>query len=70
MMTRMNPARSDDPATVWDAYVVAALRKMPVCTTQEEKSQHTELRRNEALQLAAAALRAAGEYSLAENLLD
>lgn len=70
MMTRMNPNPSDDQATVWDSCVSAALRKMPVCTTQEEKAQHIELRRNEALQLAAAALRAAGEYSLAENLLD
>lgn len=57
-------------ADVWDQYVAVALCKMPVCTTQEEKQQHIELRRNEALQLAAAALRAAGEYSLAENLLD
>lgn len=54
---------------VWDQYVAIALCKMPVCTTQEEKDQHLELRRNEALQLAAAALRAAGEYSLAENLI-
>ena len=69
-MTRMNPNPSDDQATVWDSCVSAVLRKMPVCTTQEEKAQHIELRRNEALQLAAAALRAAGEYSLAENLLD
>ncbi|MGM8462983.1 hypothetical protein ACS6GF_09960 [Enterobacter cloacae] len=70
MMTRMNPNTSDDQATVWDSCVSAVLRKMPVYTTQEEKAQHIELRRNEALQLAAAALRAAGEYSLAENLLD
>lgn len=70
MITRMNPNPSDDQATVWDSCVSAVLRKMPVCTTQEEKAQHIELRRNEALQLAAAALRAAGEYSLAENLLD
>lgn len=70
MMTRMNPNPSDEQATVWDSCVSAVLRKMPVCTTQEEKAQHIELRRNEALQLAAAALRAAGEYSLAENLLD
>lgn len=70
MMTRMNPNPSDDQASVWDSCVSAVLRKMPVCTTQEEKAQHIELRRNEALQLAAAALRAAGEYSLAENLLD
>lgn len=70
MMTRMNPNTSDDQATVWDSCISAVLRKMPVCTTQEEKAQHIELRRNEALQLAAAALRAAGEYSLAENLLD
>lgn len=70
MMTRMNPNPSDDQATVWDSCVSAVLRKMPVCTTQEEKAQHIELRRNEALQLAAAALLAAGEYSLAENLLD
>ncbi|WP_336043839.1 hypothetical protein [Klebsiella michiganensis] len=70
MMTRMNPNPSDDQAAVWDSCVSAVLRKMPVCTTQEEKAQHIELRRNEALQLAAAALRAAGEYSLAENLLD
>lgn len=70
MMTRMYPNPSDDQATVWDSCVSAVLRKMPVCTTQEEKAQHIELRRNEALQLAAAALRAAGEYSLAENLLD
>lgn len=69
-MTRMNPNTSDDQATVWDSCVSAVLRKMPVCTTQEEKAQHIELRRNEALQLAAAALRAAGEYSLAANLLD
>lgn len=69
-MTRMNPNPSDDQATVWDSCVSAVLRKMPVCTTQEEKAQHIQLRRNEALQLAAAALRAAGEYSLAENLLD
>lgn len=54
---------------VWDQYVAIALCKMPVCTTQEEKDQHLELRRNEALQLAAAALRAAGETSLAENLI-
>lgn len=70
MMTRMNPTQNDDHAAVWDSCVSAVLRKMPVCTTQEEKAQHIELRRNEALQLAAAALRAAGEYSLAENLLD
>ena len=69
-MTRMNPNPSDDQATVWDSCVSAVLRKMPACTTQEEKAQHIQLRRNEALQLAAAALRAAGEYSLAENLLD
>ncbi|WP_446919640.1 hypothetical protein [Klebsiella pneumoniae] len=70
MMTRMNPNPSDDQATVWDSCVSAVLRKIPVCTTQEEKAQHIELRRNEALQLAAAALRAAGEHIMADNLLD
>ncbi|MBC4754940.1 MULTISPECIES: hypothetical protein [Klebsiella/Raoultella group] len=66
-MERVTPAPEDED--IWANLVDIVLRKMPVCTTQEEKAQHIELRRNEALQLAAAALHAAGEHVLAENLL-
>ena len=62
-------SQNDDLTAVWDAYVMAALRRIPVCTSPEEKSEHLQKRRNEALHLAAAALRASGEHTLAENLL-
>lgn len=67
-MTKITHTELSSHEEIWDAYIAVALRKMPVCTTMAEKSFHIEARRQEALQLAAAALRAAGEHALAQNL--
>lgn len=60
---------NNDDAEVWDQYVAIALKKPTVYHSPEHKQQFLEDRRQEALQLAAAALRAAGEHTLAENIL-
>ena len=54
----------------WPELVDMVLPKVMVCETAEGMQAQRKHRTECALQLAAAALRAAGEHTLAENLLD
>ncbi|MDG0021976.1 hypothetical protein L3496_22870 [Klebsiella pneumoniae] len=54
----------------WSELVDTVLPKVMLCKTAEETQAQRDYRNECALQLAAAALRAAGEHTLAENLLD
>ncbi|MDI7397596.1 hypothetical protein QLY43_12980 [Cronobacter dublinensis] len=65
-----NKIRECIEAELWDEFVEYGLSKVLVCNTQEEMQAQRQRRKEEALQIAAAALRAAGEFTLAENLLN
>lgn len=64
MMKGINPHDS------WDGLVDYVLPKVMVTETKEEWERQKQHRQEQALQLAAAALRAAGEFTLADNLLN
>ncbi|NWN27652.1 hypothetical protein GY663_00080 [Klebsiella michiganensis] len=55
---------------LWDSFVKLALPRVMVMNTREEMQEQREEIKRQALLLAAAALRAAGEHTLAANLLD
>ncbi|HIE8960128.1 TPA: hypothetical protein ACXP5Z_002429 [Klebsiella pneumoniae] len=65
-MGRVTPAKDED---IWANLVDIVLPKVLAVTAEEREAQQKQ-RAEQALLLAAAALRAAGEYSLAANLLD
>ena len=67
MMKNINPA--PESADIWAELVTIVLPRVVVATPEVMKAQKQE-RIDAALKLAAAALRAAGEHTLAENLLD
>ncbi|ENN3349214.1 hypothetical protein AB9N91_004356 [Salmonella enterica] len=54
----------------WPDLVDMVLPKLLVCNTAEDMQAQRDYRTECALQLAAAALRAAGEHTMAENLLN
>ncbi|BDI52714.1 TPA: hypothetical protein ACP633_000733 [Escherichia coli] len=54
----------------WPELVDMVLPKVLACNTAEEMQKQRDYRTECALQLAAAALRAIGEHTLAENLLN
>ena len=54
----------------WPELVDAVLPKVLACNTAEEMQEQRDYRTECALQLATAALRAAGEHTLTENLLN
>lgn len=54
----------------WPELVDMVLPKVMACNTAEEMQEQRNYRTECALQLASAALRAAGEHTLAENLLN
>ncbi|EJZ0854065.1 TPA: hypothetical protein ACI7LL_000304 [Escherichia coli] len=54
----------------WPELVDMVLPKVLACNTAEEMQAQRKHRTECALQLAAAALRAAGEFTLADNLLN
>ncbi|EOY5405466.1 hypothetical protein ACSS4C_002787 [Cronobacter sakazakii] len=57
------------PGQSWDAFVNLSLPKVLVSTPERMEEMKRD-RTEQALHLAAAALRAAGEFTLAENLLN
>ncbi|HFD2705054.1 TPA: hypothetical protein ACF20T_001263 [Klebsiella pneumoniae] len=62
--------RKPEGMNPWPELVDAVLPKVLVCNTAEEMQEQRDYRTECALQLAAAALRAAGEHTLAENLIN
>ncbi|EFJ2695071.1 TPA: hypothetical protein HJP87_000510 [Escherichia coli] len=54
----------------WPELVDMVLPKVLACNTAEKMHEQRDYRTECALQLAAAALRAAGEFTLADNLLN
>ncbi|MCW9513099.1 hypothetical protein ORL49_00080 [Klebsiella michiganensis] len=68
-MERMDPKPQTENG-LWDSFVKLALPRVMVMNTREEMQEQREEIKRQALLLAAAALRAAGEHTLAANLLD
>lgn len=66
MMTRVTPTQ--ESADIWAELVAIVLPRVVVAEPEVMQAQKQE-RIDAALKLAAAALRAAGEHTLAENLL-
>lgn len=69
-MNRMTTPQQKNQQQLWDDFVEMGIAKVLVCNTPEEMQAQRQRRKDEAMQLAAAALRAAGEFTLAENLLN
>ncbi|ENY3788104.1 hypothetical protein L1R96_06835 [Klebsiella pneumoniae] len=68
-MERMDPQPQTENG-LWDSFVELALPRVMVMDTREEMEEQREEIKRQALLLAAAALRAAGEFTLADNLLN
>lgn len=67
-MNRMDPQQHKTQQQVWDDLAEMVLPKV-IASTPERMEEMKRDRTHQALHLAAAALRAAGEFTLAENLL-